>query len=149
MLIILKEPKTCGYFVVSKFTGTCQVVAILRPFKFFIFHLTCMIYCLHVYLCTMCMPDTHGGQKRASDPLNWSYRQSRVSIWVVGTGFSKRSWPESGLRELCWEWAAVSHTNAAHLRETHCSRRFKTVEKWERVARNSYWLRFEMRVLWR
>lgn len=27
-----------------------------------------MSVCLHVYLCTVCMPDTSGGQKRVSDP---------------------------------------------------------------------------------
>jgi hypothetical protein len=27
------------------------------------------VFCLHVYLCTSCMPGTFGVQKRASDPL--------------------------------------------------------------------------------
>lgn len=29
--------------------------------------------CLHVYVCTMCVPDAHGDQKRALDPLELDY----------------------------------------------------------------------------
>lgn len=28
---------------------------------------------LPVYICTTCMPSVHGGQKTASDHLNWSF----------------------------------------------------------------------------
>jgi hypothetical protein len=40
------------------------------------FFILCVwMFCLHVYLCPICVPGTHGGQKRVSDPweaiVNW------------------------------------------------------------------------------
>lgn len=38
--------------------------------------LSSYMFFLSVYLCTMCMPDTHRGQKRVSNPLE-------LELWMV------------------------------------------------------------------
>lgn len=32
----------------------------------------------------ICLLGAHGGPKRASDPLSYSYRQLKVTVWVLG-----------------------------------------------------------------
>jgi hypothetical protein len=42
--------------------------------KDFLFYYMWMVFCLHVCLCTMCVPCAHKGQKRASDPLELDFQ---------------------------------------------------------------------------
>ena len=39
----------------------------------------------YIYLCTTCMPGIHGGQKRASDPLDLELLATTSPIWMLGT----------------------------------------------------------------
>lgn len=38
------------------------------------------------------VPDVHGGQKRASDSLNWSYRLLLAVLWVLGIKPTSSVW---------------------------------------------------------
>ena len=38
----------------------------------FFFYFSCMYIYPYVYMCTMCLPDAHGGQERMLDPLDLS-----------------------------------------------------------------------------
>ena len=44
-----------------------------------------MYACLHAHVCTMCVSDAPGGQKRALGPPELSYRQLWANMWVLGT----------------------------------------------------------------
>ena len=39
------------------------------------------VFCLHVYLCNICVPSTHKGQQKAPDPLELEL-QTIVSLYV-------------------------------------------------------------------
>lgn len=43
------------------------------------------MFCQQVYLCTMCVPGVHGGQRKASDPLELELEEVTVSylVWVL------------------------------------------------------------------
>ena len=43
------------------------------------------MFCLHVHLCTMCVPDSYGDQKRASDLLELELDILSDAIWMLGT----------------------------------------------------------------
>lgn len=43
-----------------------------------------MVFCQHVYLCTICVPGVKGGWKKALSPLEWSYRCLWATMWMLG-----------------------------------------------------------------
>lgn len=54
----------------------------LKIFIFkFIFFVWGWVFCQHLCLC---MLDACGGQEKASDLVNWSYRQLLPTVWVLG-----------------------------------------------------------------
>lgn len=53
-----------------------------RQVLFQAFFILCMwMFCLHIYLCTMCITGTLEGQKRCQGPVTWT-----VTIYHVGAG---------------------------------------------------------------
>lgn len=50
----------------------------------------CMTVCLHLCICTMYLPCTHGGQKRSWIPWNWNYGWLWATVWVLRTDWHSR-----------------------------------------------------------
>lgn len=48
------------------------------------YFILCVWVCLHIYLCTMPVPDTIEGQKRASDLLGLELKMAVPCMWVLG-----------------------------------------------------------------
>lgn len=44
-----------------------------------------MCVCLHVYMCTTCVPSSQGNDKRVLSPWRWSYKQLGITRGVLGT----------------------------------------------------------------
>lgn len=42
------------------------------------------MFCLHVCVCTMCMPDALRGQRRVSSPLGLEIPTVVAAMWVLG-----------------------------------------------------------------
>lgn len=53
-------------------------------FTYLLLTLFAWIFCLHVWMCIMCMLGTHRGQKRMWDPWDWSYKCLWVAMWLLG-----------------------------------------------------------------
>lgn len=51
------------------------------------------VFCLQLCLCILCVPDAHGGQRRAPDSLERSYRWVWANMWVLR--IKPRSWKSS------------------------------------------------------
>lgn len=47
-----------------------------------------MSVCLHVCMCTSCVPSSQGDDKRVSDPWKWSYKQLGITTRVLRTKFA-------------------------------------------------------------
>lgn len=68
-----------------------------------------------IYLCTICVPDTHGCQKRCWISWTWSYKQLWADMWVLGNepGSSARAASAQSLSYLSspvlcsWLWKYV------------------------------------------
>lgn len=62
-------------------------------FRFIYFILCVFVFCLHVCICTIYMPGSHGVQKRVSDPLELELWMVMSTLWMVGIehGFSARA----------------------------------------------------------
>jgi hypothetical protein len=63
-------------------------------FKIYLFLLYVYGFCLHVFLCTTRVPGAHGGQKRASDPLE-------LELW---TGVSYHVIASASYLGWVWVW---------------------------------------------
>lgn len=51
-----------------------RILILTSGFGVIIDLLMCMGCCLHVSMCTVCVSDTTGGEKRVLEPPNWMYR---------------------------------------------------------------------------
>ena len=62
------------------------------------------MFCLHVCVCTTCVPGAQGGPKGVSDPLKLEIQMSVAAVWVLGTQIlyrrNKRSHALSHLSRL-------------------------------------------------
>lgn len=54
-------------------------------FLFCIFIFIKWLFCLHVYMFTMCVSGPYGGQKRTTDSLDQDYKQLRFTVGELGT----------------------------------------------------------------
>lgn len=52
----------------------CSDFIFVLSFYFYLYVHMC--FCLHVYLCAMCMPAVFGGQMRASEPLDMKFQMA-------------------------------------------------------------------------
>jgi hypothetical protein len=65
-----------------------SLVGFLKYIYLSIFLKSCLwhwMFCLHVCLCTMCMPVTYGGQERARDALELKLQTTMNQVWVSET----------------------------------------------------------------
>lgn len=56
----------------KRLSNTLVVCPVGGPFFSLYFNFHVWMFCLHAWLCTMCMPSTHGGPKRHQIPWSWS-----------------------------------------------------------------------------
>lgn len=61
----------------------------------------CMAVCLHVCLCTTCMPAAHRNQK-VSDPCNQNYTQLGAAMWVLRIELGSPGRAASALKRLSY-----------------------------------------------
>lgn len=56
----------------------------LRRSRFFFFFYCIWVFCFYIYLCAICVPSTHRGQKRHWIPWNWNSKCLWAALWVLG-----------------------------------------------------------------
>ena len=61
------------------------------------------MFILHTYMCSMDVPGAHGGQKRASNPWNWSYNGCELPYgwWELNLGPLQERGNAIGHGDIC------------------------------------------------
>lgn len=104
-----------------------------QPFRLCYLILHVWVFCLHVCLCTTCIPGAHRSHKRALDPWNWSYGWFWATMRFLGTeiGSSVRAMSVFNI----WVIAPTPRTNSFEMTSIVVSRQTAYFESDEGIGK--------------